>query len=153
VISTFARYRRNFNSNSRLLLVGRDEELELYREELCAHAKRLQVEDGVVFTGHITIAELVAYYRVADVLLCLSEHEGFAVPLVEAMHFGVPVVALARAAVPETLRGAGILIEDLDFDLIAATIDRVCADREYRRCVLAAQRRRLRDFAPAKVAG
>jgi len=153
VISAFVRYRRSFNSRSRLLLIGNAAELERYCEEMRAHAKDLQAEDSVVFTGHITTAELVAYYRVADVLVCLSEHEGFAVPLVEAMHFDVPVIALARAAVPETLRGAGILIEDLDFETIAATIDRVCREPEYRENVLAAQRRRLRDFAPSKVAG
>lgn len=152
VISAFVRYHREFNARSRLLLIGRHEELKPYCDELRAHAKRLQVEDYVVFTGHVTPPELAAYYRVANVLVCLSEHEGFGVPLVEAMHFGVPVVALARAAIPETLGGAGVLIEDIDSQVIAAAMERVCSDGEYRGRILAAQRRRLRHFEPAKVA-
>jgi glycosyltransferase involved in cell wall biosynthesis len=153
VISAFVRYHREFNTRSRLLLVGRHDEVKPYCDELRAHAKRLQAEHAVVFTGHVTAASLVAHYRTANVLVCLSEHEGFGVPLVEAMHFGVPVIALATAAVPETLGGAGVLVADVDATMIAAAIHRVCSDRGYRARLLEAQRRRLKDFDPARVAG
>jgi len=152
LISAFAQYRRHFNGHSRLLLVGRHRELGLYLDELLDHVRRLRLRDAVVFTGHITTGELAAFYRVASVFVCLSEHEGFGVPLVEAMHFGIPIVALARAAVPETLAGAGILINSLDFDVIAAAIDRVCADQETRASVVQLQRRRLQDFSSLNVA-
>jgi glycosyltransferase involved in cell wall biosynthesis len=152
LISAFAQYQRNFNSRSRLLLVGRHRELDVYLDELLDHVRGLRLQDAVVFTGHITTAELAAYYRVARVFVSLSEHEGFGIPLVEAMHFGVPVVALARAAVPETLAGAGILINSLDFDAIATAIAHVCADQETRDSVLELQYRRLQDFAAPKVA-
>ena len=56
--------------------------------------------------------ELVAYYEVADLFLCASEHEGFCVPLIEAFHMGLPVVARAATAVPATLDGGGVLYED-----------------------------------------
>jgi glycosyltransferase involved in cell wall biosynthesis len=151
VISAFARYRSAFDPDARLLLIGHDGGLEVYSEDLRAHVRRLGVENVVIFTGHISVEELVAYYRVANVFLCLSEHEGFAVPLIEAMHFGVPVVALARGAVAGTLRNAGVLIEDLDFDQIAAVLARLHSDETFRATVLARQARRLRDFAPAKL--
>src|SRR5262249_11150888 len=106
-----------------------------------------------VFTGHVTLAELVAYYRVASVFLCLSEHEGFGAPLVEAMHMGIPVIALARAAVPETLGGAGVLVDEVEFDAIARAIHCLCSDTEYRRRIVAALRRRAGVFAPSRVAG
>ena len=70
------------------------------------------VEEGVgaavEFTDTISHEEKLACYRAADVFVCLSEHEGFKVPVVESMHFGIPVVALAEAAVPETVGDAGV---------------------------------------------
>ena len=66
----------------------------------------------VHFTGHVSNEELAAYYDVADLFLCASEHEGFCVPLIEAFHMRVPVVARAATAVPATLDGGGVLYED-----------------------------------------
>ena len=61
------------------------------------------------FLGHVANEELTAYYELADVFLCASEHEGFCVPLVESFHMGVPVLAYAATAVPATMDGAGVL--------------------------------------------
>lgn len=73
----------------------------------------------VTFTGPVSDAELVSYYRESDAFVCLSDHEGFCVPLVEAMNFGLPVLAHPSAAVPETLGNAGILSDKTDpVDLI-----------------------------------
>ena len=66
------------------------------------------------FVGHVSNEELVAYYELADLFLCASEHEGFCVPLVEAFHMGVPVLAYAATAVPATMDGAGILFTNKD---------------------------------------
>ncbi len=151
VIAAFARYRQRCDPDARLILVGSAGGLEAYQQELEAQVGRLGLGDAVVFTGHISLAELVGYYRVADVFLCLSEHEGFAVPLVEAMHFDVPIVALASAAIPGTLRNAGVLIDTLDYDRIADALERLRRDPAHHAAVLAAQRRRLRDFAPSKL--
>ena len=84
----------------------------------------LGVEE-VVFTGHVDDDELYAYYRLADVFLCLSEHEGFCVPLQEAMHFGLPVIAYDAGAVRETLHGGGVLLQDKRPELVAELLDRV----------------------------
>jgi glycosyltransferase involved in cell wall biosynthesis len=78
--------------------------------------------------------------------VCLSEHEGFCVPLLEAMHHGLPVVAFAAAAVPETLAGAGVVLERKDPAVVAAAVHRVLTDDDLRAAVVAAGRRRLADF-------
>src|SRR5207249_10028173 len=83
---------------------------------------------NVHFVGQVSNEELVAYYEVADLFLCASEHEGFCVPLVEAFYKEVPVVAYAATAVPATMDGAGVLFEDREARHVAAIIDAVVSD-------------------------
>ena len=84
------------------------------------------------FVGHVSDEELVAFYEIADLFLCASEHEGFCVPLVEAFYKQVPVLAYAATAVPATMDGAGVLFDDKDPMHVAALMD---ADRcRTRRC-------------------
>ncbi len=80
------------------------------------------------FLGHVTDAELAAYYEVADLFLCASEHEGFCVPLMEAFHVGLPVVAYAATAIPATMDGGGVLYTDKDPAHVAAIVDAVVSD-------------------------
>ena len=82
--------------------------------------------------------------------VCLSEHEGFKVPAVEAMHFGLPVVAYAAAAVPETVADAGVLLPAKDPLLVAAAVDRVMTDDALRADLVAAGHRRAEDFSLAR---
>ena len=149
VVRAFHVYRR-INPRSRLLLVGTDAGLENYSAAVRALAERLGTPD-VHFVGHVGFRELCTCYRLADVYLTLSEHEGFCVPLLEAMHFGVPVVAFAAAAVPETLGGAGLLVHEKRFEEIAELMHLAVSDRELRERLAAAGRERLRDFAPGKI--
>jgi glycosyltransferase involved in cell wall biosynthesis len=72
--------------------------------------------------------ELVAFYEIADLFLCASEHEGFCVPLVEAFHKQVPVLAYAATAVPHTMDGAGVLFDDKDPRHVAALMDAILSD-------------------------
>ena len=95
--------------------------------------------------------DLAAFYRWADVYVSLSEHEGFCVPLVEAMVADVPVVAYAAGAVPETLGGAGLLFEPKDLEIAAELLGTVVYDHSVREGVLQGQRRRLQAFAPAAI--
>ena len=104
--------------------------------------RELGVEE-VVFTGHVDDDELYAYYRVADVFLCLSEHEGFCVPLQEAMHFNLPVIAYDAGAVRETLHGGGLLLQDKRPDLVAELLDRMTHGGPLRRAVLESQARAI----------
>ena len=99
LIRWFHAYKRWFNPRSRLLLVGSQGGFELYVAMLHQLIARLGTAD-VHFLGHVSNEELVAYYEVADVFVCASEHEGFCVPLIESFHMGVPVLAYAATAVP-----------------------------------------------------
>jgi glycosyltransferase involved in cell wall biosynthesis len=151
VLRVFAHYRQQFAPTACLVLVGGSDEVSRYEEQLRELVRDLGLEQSVTLTGLVDDAQLVAYYRVADAFLSMSEHEGFGVPLVEAMHFDVPVVAYAAAAVPYTLGQAGILVEDDNYAAIAERLHWVITDTTYRSQILAGQRRRLRDFASQKV--
>ncbi|HYA44401.1 MAG TPA: glycosyltransferase, partial [Acidimicrobiales bacterium] len=88
-----------------------------------------------------------AYWAVADVFVCLSEHEGFCIPVLEAMELGVPVVAYAAAAVPETLGGAGLLVEDKDPLSVAAAVEIACRQGPARKRLVEAGRARAASFS------
>ncbi len=137
---------------ARFVHVGSYAGTERYRALLDARVRELRLP-GVVFAGSVPQAALNAYYRAASVFLCLSEHEGFCVPLFEAMHHGVPVVAHAAAAVPETLDGAGVLVREKRFDLIAELIGRLAHDDALRNAVVARQRERSARFFARDVEG
>jgi glycosyltransferase involved in cell wall biosynthesis len=122
VIRWFHAYKKWFNPRSRLLLVGSHSGFERYLAMLHHFIARIGATD-VHFRGHVTNEELVAYYELADVFVCASEHEGFCVPLVEAFHMGVPVIAYAATAVPATMDGGGVLVETKDPMTIAATVN------------------------------
>ena len=91
------------------------------------------LSDAVTVVGSIPPEELEAYYRTADVFVCASEHEGFCVPIVEAMAHDLPVVAYAAAAVPETVQDAGLLLESKEPLRFAAAVHRVMEDKLLRR--------------------
>jgi glycosyltransferase involved in cell wall biosynthesis len=107
--------------------------------------------DRFLFPGAVTDDELAAYYRWADVYVSLSEHEGFCVPLVEAMAADVPVLAYAAGAVPETLGGAGITFAPKDLEFAAEMVGALVYDRSVRTEIIRGQRRRLADFALPRV--
>lgn len=150
VIAAYACYKRYMNPNSRLILVGAYKEENRYYRKLVQYVKELELDD-VIFTGHISFDSILAYYEVADVFLCMSEHEGFCVPLVEAMLFDTPVVAYSSSAVPSTLGGSGFLLEDKDPVVAAKVIDRVIRDEGLRQQILRNQQIRLKDFAYDKI--
>jgi glycosyltransferase involved in cell wall biosynthesis len=138
LIRFYAAYHREFDRRSRLLLVGSTAGFEWYLGALHELVRRLKLEH-VHFAGQVSDAALAAYYDVADVYLCASEHEGFCVPLVEAFHARVPVAAFAAAAVPATMDGAGVLYTSKDPVHVAALLDALVADDALRDSVLAAQ--------------
>lgn len=131
VIRCFHAYKQNFNPRARLLLVGSYGGFEKYLAMVQRFVVQIGAED-VHFLGHVANEELAAYYEIADVFLCASEHEGFCVPLIESFHMGVPVLAYAAAAVPATMDGAGVLYTDKHPLHVAALIDAVVSDRDLR---------------------
>lgn len=150
VIRIFAWYHRHVDTASRLLLVGAAPEFEAYRQDLVAVAGAEGVEEHVVFAGKVSFDDLAAYYRVADVFVCMSEHEGFCAPLVEAMAHDLPVIARAEGAVPETLGDAGVLVRGRNVPKIAEVAAFLFRDAELRADVIARQRARLAAFGPER---
>jgi glycosyltransferase involved in cell wall biosynthesis len=145
-------YKRNIDSYYRFIFVGRHDGVPRYYAQIRALIAELNMlPDRFWFTGAVPDEDLAAFYRWADAYVSLSEHEGFCVPLVEAMAADVPVVAYAAGAVPETLGGAGLLFEPKDLEIAAELLGTVVYDREVRTRVLQRQRARLQDFAASKI--
>jgi glycosyltransferase involved in cell wall biosynthesis len=140
LIRAFALYQRHLHAHSRLLLVGDYRGHERYFDRLQEMVRALGVQE-VVFTGHVDDDDLRAAYAAADVFLCLSEHEGYCVPLVEAMASSVPVVAYDAGAVAETLRGGGLLLREKDPATVAETVHAVLTRDGLRHALLETQAR------------
>jgi glycosyltransferase involved in cell wall biosynthesis len=151
VIRAFHAYHLKCNPRSRLLIVGIFSLFERYLASLNHLVEELELTH-VHFTGHVTDEELVAYYDIADLFLCASEHEGFCVPLVEAFYKDVPVLAYAATAVPSTMDGGGVLFDDKDPNHVAALMDAILSNAELEDAILESQsaalaRLRAKDFA------
>src|SRR5262249_11628082 len=129
----------------RLFIVGRPGP-HTYLGMLHRMVTRLGLDRRVIFTGTVSQAQLAAHYRAADLFLCLSEHEGFCLPLLEAMRHGVPVVAHEAGAVGELVSDAGLLLRSRDPLVVAETVMRVATDQELRRQLVECQRVRVRQF-------
>ena len=150
IIAAFYYYHTFINPKSRLFIVGGGPADSSYYRAVSAYPSALGL-DSVVFAGHCSDRQLASYYRAADVFLCMSGHEGFCVPLIEAMHYGVPIVAYDSSAVAETLGGAGIVLKDREPSLVAEAIDRIANDERLRETLIANGRERLADFAENRV--
>ena len=145
-------YKRYVDAYYRFIFVGRYDGLPRYYAQIRALLEQYEMlPDRFWFTGPVPDEDLAAFYRWADAYVSLSEHEGFCVPLVEAMAADVPIVAYAAGAVPETLGGAGLLFSPKDMEVAAELLGTVVYDRGVREGVLEGQRRRLRDFAPDRI--
>lgn len=147
VIRAFYCYQRDYNPKSRLFLVGNAYGMEKYEGQLKAYVERLGLTGRVIFPGHIKFDAILAYYRLADVFVCMSEHEGFCVPLVEAMYFDTPIVAYRSSAIPDTMGEGGLLLEDKDPHMASAVIDRVVRDEALRAYISTRQRAKLAEYS------
>jgi glycosyltransferase involved in cell wall biosynthesis/2-polyprenyl-3-methyl-5-hydroxy-6-metoxy-1,4-benzoquinol methylase len=129
LIQAFAAYYYGYNANSRLMIVGKeDERLKPYTDQLRATIKALGLNDAVVFTGGVSDADLKACYLVANLFVITSDHEGFCVPLIESMAMKLPIVAYASTAIPGTLDDVGVTWEECDPYLLAASIHHLITD-------------------------
>jgi glycosyltransferase involved in cell wall biosynthesis len=145
-------YKRYIDSYYRFIFVGRYDGLPRYYNAIRAMILQYRMlPDRFLFPGAVTDGELAAYYRWADVYVSLSEHEGFCVPLVEAMAADVPVLGYAAGAVPETLGGAGLVFAPRDLEFAAEMVGSLVYDRDVRTDIIQGQRRRLADFALPRV--
>ena len=146
LIATFGCYQRHCNPDSRLVIAGGSGGAEAYKALLLGDAYVWAVRN-VVFTDFVDNANLRACYATASAFVCMSDHEGFCAPLLEAMAWHVPVFAWEAGAVPETLDGAGVLFkEGTRPEVMAETIHRVLSDRALRDAVVRKQDERLARF-------
>jgi glycosyltransferase involved in cell wall biosynthesis len=145
-------YKRYVDAYYRFIFVGRCDVVPRYYSMIRAlMAEYRLLHDRFIFTGQVPDDELAVYYRHAAVYISLSDHEGFCVPLIEAMAADVPVMAYAAAAVPGTLGGAGIQFAPKDLEYAAELLGALAFDDALREQVLAGQRRRLEDFSDARI--
>jgi len=143
-------YKRYVDAYYRFIFVGRYDGVPRYYAMIRALLAEYEMPpERVVFTGPVPDAELAAYYRSASAYISLSEHEGFCVPLVEAMAMDVPVVAYAAGAVPDTLGGAGVQFAPKDLEYAAELLGILAFDEQVRDPILDGQRRRLAHFDEA----
>lgn len=149
LIQTFYYYHL-IQPNSKLYLVG-SEQIQGYVSYLKYLVTALKLENHVIFTGLVDKKQLAACYRSADLFLCMSEHEGFCVPLLEAMYYGIPIIAYKSTGVPYTLGDSGILITKKDYSQIAELIHIVIEDSDLREKIVTKQRDRMNDFNYEKI--
>jgi L-malate glycosyltransferase len=152
LIRMVAYWKRFIAPDVRLVLVGKRPRRGPYLDALQSlHYELGLTPSEVLFTGHLDHPDLLAAYATARVFVSMSEHEGFGVPLLEAMLTGVPVLAYASTAVPYTLGGAGLQVAEKNLPEMAEVAWRLATDQALRERVLAGQARRVRDFAPERV--
>lgn len=145
-------YYKRIEPDARLLLVG-DPWVPSYARFLGGLAVRLGLGDAVYMIGHVSQQDLVTYYKLADVYVSMSEHEGFGKPLVESMYLGLPVLAYAATAVPDTLGEAGVLFHKKDYAVIAEMAHLLVREKELRTRIIARQREQAQHFLEPAVHG
>jgi glycosyltransferase involved in cell wall biosynthesis len=144
-IAALAVARQGSDHDPTLRIVGKPA-TDAYDRALRRYVADLGLQHAVTFTGYATDAEVAAAYTTADVLVVTSEHEGFGVPVVEAMAAGLPVVAYDQGAVPEVLGDAGVLVASRDPYALADAIGRLLADQTRRASLAEAGRRRFAEL-------
>jgi len=141
-------YRSASGKDCRLVLCG-DESMSAYCARLRELMTTLAVE--ILWLGRVSQRELAACYRESHLFLCMSEHEGFCVPLVESMIYDLPVLAYEAAAVPETLGGSGVCFTEKSLPHLAGVMDAMLYNESLRAAIIAGQRQRLDYFTPRRV--
>ena len=146
IIKLFYYYKKYICPKSRLFLVGSHNGMERYMHDLMTLVDSLQLTD-VIFTGHVPFDQILAYYRIADLFISMSEHEGFCVPLVEAMFFDLPIVAYNSSAIASTLGNAGFLVSEKDYKAIAELVQIILDNQAIRDRLAHNRRLRLKELS------
>ena len=150
LIKVFYLFQKRLFPESRLILVGTDSGVRNYSRAIKKMVEELALTEKVLFAGFASFRELITYYKASQLYLCLSEHEGFCVPLVESMFFGLPVMAYLTGGIPETLGGAGIGLAQKNLEQIAEMMALVLEDKGLRENIIAGQKERLKDLSLEK---
>jgi L-malate glycosyltransferase len=147
IIKSFYFLQKYIDPEARLRLVGIDTDTELYSFSLRELANYLGIGDHVEFVGPLADDEVRSMYEASDVYVCMSEHEGFCLPLIEAMHFELPVIAFDAGAVRDTLGDAGVLVSEKRHAEIAQLMARVATQGPTRDLLVRRGRARVEAFS------
>ena len=145
LVYAFYYYQKYENPNSRFLCAGSYGATMMYKQVLEMYRQRLELEEFHIL-GSMTEKELRTVFRMSDLFLCMSEHEGVCIPLLEAMQAQLPVLAYAAAAIPETMDGAGVLLREKNWPHAAKMMARLAQPGEFRDRVVAGQNQRLQRY-------
>lgn len=145
IIKMFYFFKKHIDPKARLFLVGSNVGMEKYHEQLINLIKELDLND-VITTGKVDFKDLIAYYKVADVFVSMSEHEGFCVPLLESMYFELPILAYNSTAIPYTLDGSGVLFNQKRHEEVAEVCHTLISNRSVRNKIIDTQTKRLKMF-------
>jgi len=140
-----ASFYKKINSNFKFYIIGGTTD-NSYKEELEELIYSYDLEENVILTGKISNEELYAYYKGANLFLCMSEHEGFGIPLIEAMLFNTPVIAYNSSNIKNTLNGGGILFNKKSHKYIAGTIELIRTNRAFKRAILDTQKKAIEIY-------
>lgn len=150
-------YRKYFRTDFKIQIVGYSSPAsKRFMDELQSLVRFYELEDFIHFSGYVTQSELNGYYREADLFLSMSEHEGFCVPIMEAMHFQIPILAYEAGAVSETMGGGGILFREKNYPYIAELVEEVLQNQNLRNSIRRRQVARLAEYRsvnPEKIIG
>ncbi len=133
------------NINFKLYIIGGVTDLE-YQKELEELIDRYNLKDFVILTGKIPNEELYSYYRASNIFLSMSEHEGFGIPLIEAMLFNVPVIAYNSSNIKDTMNGGGVLVNKKSFQEIAGVIELIRVNHAFKREIIKTQKRAIEIY-------
>jgi len=150
ILKVFSYYNTCINSNSNLFLVGNNTGTEKYYQWLRYLIKESKLAN-IHFANKVEYKDLAAYYKIANVYLSMSEHEGFGASLVESMHFGVPIIAYKSSAIPETLGEASIIVDNESSEEIGEVIDLILNNNGIREKIIQNQKERLKMFDSNKI--
>lgn len=146
IIRIFNYYYKNIDCNSDMIFVGNTEFSKLYYEKLTKLVDELELNDNITFTGKVDDNIVYDYYNNADVFICMSEHEGFCIPLLESMYFGVPTIAYNSTAIESTMGDAGILVEYKNSEVVAKMIYEIINDIDINKKIIQQQYKWVRNF-------
>jgi len=143
---------RQTGSDASLTLVGTWEGMEPYEDRCRRLTAALRLEDHIDYAGSVDDASLARAYAESDCFVCLSDHEGYCVPLIEAMAADLPIVAFAAGAVPETVGAAALVIDDKHPSIVAEAVRMAVGDPAVAARMADGRRAQLEHFGHDAVA-
>jgi glycosyltransferase involved in cell wall biosynthesis len=147
LIKTLFFYKKYISPSIRLIVAGNPATLPKYFHAVRDLASRFYLSsDDIVFTGHIRFDELLSVFKLGDLYLSMSEHEGFCLPLIESCYFQIPIIAYDACAISETLRGAGMLVKEKNYEYIAALAEQVMCDDTLNKKLKELEKQRIKEY-------